>query len=234
MKSITPEELAKNDGKEGRPAYVAHDGKVYDVTNSRLWKDGQHMRSHPAGANLSLELQAAPHGTVVLERMELVGELAQPQPTDTIAEFPQPGALAAAILKRHPHPISVHFPIALCLAAAIFTVIGVLFDLPALEATAFYNLIFAFLAAPGAVATGLLSWTYNYGAIWTPIYKKKALLSVLLGIVLLGALGTRLAAFGGGASADILLWTYRALTIVSAPIVMGLGFLGGRITFPSE
>ena len=34
MKEFTLEELAEFDGREGRPAYVAYDGMVYDVTES--------------------------------------------------------------------------------------------------------------------------------------------------------------------------------------------------------
>ena len=34
--------LAQYDGKNGNPAYVAYKGKVYDVSASFLWKDGNH------------------------------------------------------------------------------------------------------------------------------------------------------------------------------------------------
>jgi predicted heme/steroid binding protein len=43
LKEFTREELAKYNGKEGQPVYVAYDGKVYDVSESKLWKTGAHM-----------------------------------------------------------------------------------------------------------------------------------------------------------------------------------------------
>ena len=49
MKKFTLEELAKFDGKEGRPAYVAYKGKVYDVSESWMWEDGDHQGLQEAG-----------------------------------------------------------------------------------------------------------------------------------------------------------------------------------------
>jgi len=42
LKRFTIEELAKFDGRDSRPCYVAVEGKVYDLTGSTLWQDGQH------------------------------------------------------------------------------------------------------------------------------------------------------------------------------------------------
>ncbi|MBI2856776.1 MAG: cytochrome B5, partial [Chloroflexi bacterium] len=43
MKTFTASELAAFDGAGGTPVYVAYQGKVYDVTNSSLWTNGQHL-----------------------------------------------------------------------------------------------------------------------------------------------------------------------------------------------
>lgn len=40
---FTVEELASYDGKDGKPAYVAVDGTVYDVTNNRAWAAATHF-----------------------------------------------------------------------------------------------------------------------------------------------------------------------------------------------
>jgi predicted heme/steroid binding protein len=72
---FTPEELQHFDGKEGRPPYFAYRGKVYDVSSSKLWKDGSHMRKHPAGNDLTDLLSTAPHGEEKILQMPLVGEL---------------------------------------------------------------------------------------------------------------------------------------------------------------
>ncbi len=74
-RKFTHEELAKYDGKEGRPAYVAYKGNVYDVTEAYLWIDGNHMGEHDSGKDLTEEMAASPHGDRVLESMKLVGIL---------------------------------------------------------------------------------------------------------------------------------------------------------------
>jgi membrane-associated progesterone receptor component len=40
---FTIEELGSNNGKNGRPAYVAVNGIVYDVTNNRAWAAATHF-----------------------------------------------------------------------------------------------------------------------------------------------------------------------------------------------
>lgn len=72
---LRPEELAACDGKEGHPAYVAFAGKIYDVTSSRLWKQGVHMGRHQAGADLTEALKLAPHGQEKVAAMREVGTL---------------------------------------------------------------------------------------------------------------------------------------------------------------
>ncbi len=74
-RTITPEELAKNDGRNGNRAYIAFKGKVYDVTDSALWSGGDHMGAHEAGKDLTGEIDAAPHGPENLSRVPLVGLL---------------------------------------------------------------------------------------------------------------------------------------------------------------
>ncbi len=74
MKEFTTEELRQFDGKNGKPAYVAFKGKVYDVTQSSLWDSGSHFE-HAAGMDLTEIFKDAPHGEEVLERVPIVGEL---------------------------------------------------------------------------------------------------------------------------------------------------------------
>jgi predicted heme/steroid binding protein len=74
-KQFTLEELKKYDGKEGRPAYIAYKGKVYDVSDDFLWVEGDHQGEHVAGKDLTEELSRAPHAEDVLERVPLIGVL---------------------------------------------------------------------------------------------------------------------------------------------------------------
>jgi predicted heme/steroid binding protein len=72
---FTIEELKQYDGKDGRPAYIAYKGKVYDVTDSPLWASGDHQGLHEAGKDLTDEITEAPHGEETLTIMKIVGIL---------------------------------------------------------------------------------------------------------------------------------------------------------------
>jgi len=72
---LTLEELAEFDGKEGRRAYVAVDGVIYDFTDSDAWGEGQH-NGFEAGKDLTEQIKGeSPHGVAVLERMPVVGKI---------------------------------------------------------------------------------------------------------------------------------------------------------------
>jgi predicted heme/steroid binding protein len=70
--NFSAEELTKYNGKDGQPAYFAFKGKVYDVTKSDYWKEGNHYGLQ-AGADLTEKLSAAPHGEEVLAPFPVVG-----------------------------------------------------------------------------------------------------------------------------------------------------------------
>ncbi|ERL64425.1 cytochrome b5 domain-containing protein [Schleiferilactobacillus shenzhenensis] len=72
-KTFTKEELAQYDGIDGRKAYVAIDGTVYDVTNVKQWTDGYH-HGHDAGEDLSAVIDHSPHKHTVLEHLPVVGK----------------------------------------------------------------------------------------------------------------------------------------------------------------
>jgi predicted heme/steroid binding protein len=68
-----PETLSHFDGKERRPAYIAYKDRVIDMTNLKLWKNGQHMK-HSAGRDMTDSLPKAPHGKEKLEGLPMVGK----------------------------------------------------------------------------------------------------------------------------------------------------------------
>jgi predicted heme/steroid binding protein len=74
-KVFTADELAAFDGKDGRPAYVACAGKVYDVTGSAMWDNGEHEDEHSAGVDLTDDMDFAPHNDGVLVGFPVVGNL---------------------------------------------------------------------------------------------------------------------------------------------------------------
>ncbi|HYA27055.1 MAG TPA: CopD family protein, partial [Thermodesulfovibrionales bacterium] len=58
---LTLQELHSFDGREGRPAFIAYNGTIYDVSASKLWRGGSHARKHLAGHDLTEALKTAPH-----------------------------------------------------------------------------------------------------------------------------------------------------------------------------
>ena len=75
MKEFDLNGLAEFDGSNGKPVYIAYQGKVYDVTRSKLWKGGIHQKRHHAGENLTDDIEDAPHEPDVLGRFPQVGIL---------------------------------------------------------------------------------------------------------------------------------------------------------------
>lgn len=67
------ETLRQFDGSDGKPIYTAYQGKVYDVTESPLFADGEHFE-HFAGVDLTDAMEDAPHGEEVLGKFPVVGD----------------------------------------------------------------------------------------------------------------------------------------------------------------
>lgn len=159
-------ELTEHDGKEGKPAYVAYAGKIYDVTDSKMWKKGLHMNRHQAGQDLTDTIGAAPHGSEVLTRFKEVGKLKIEQEQEV--RPPLPNWLNTIFdkypfLKRHPHPMVVHFPMAFFMAASIFLLWYYMINpaRPMLDSILYMHIL-GTLSLPVALITGWLSWKVNY------------------------------------------------------------------------
>jgi predicted heme/steroid binding protein len=75
LSKFTIKELEEYTGKNGKPAYVAYQGKVYDISQSGLWGSGEHMGMHHAGKDITEEMEIAPHGEEVFEKVKLLGTL---------------------------------------------------------------------------------------------------------------------------------------------------------------
>jgi predicted heme/steroid binding protein len=71
---ITRAQLALRNGQDKPEVWVAFQGRVYDVSGSRLWKNGKHYE-HWAGQDLTDELVDAPHTEKVFEKFKVIGRL---------------------------------------------------------------------------------------------------------------------------------------------------------------
>ncbi|MFW5901742.1 MAG: DUF2231 domain-containing protein [Thermodesulfobacteriota bacterium] len=236
MEEFTPEQLAEFNGEGDAAVYVAHRGKVYDVSESKLWKGGSHMKRHKAGADLSTDIQAAPHEADVLERYPQVGILKEEK---TGEEIEVPEVLERLLervpmLRRHPHPMTVHFPIAFMCAAAVFLILYWFTGIQSFDTTVFHCLGAGLLFVLVAIATGWYTWWLNYMARPVRPVQIKKRLSVFLAVVAAVAFLLR-------ATWPDLLLEINALSIVYAilvlslfPMVTVIGWFGAALTFPVE
>ena len=237
VKTFSPEDLSAYDGRDGRPCYVVYDGKVYDVSGSKLWKGGLHMRRHQAGTDLTADIQAAPHGPEVLERYPQVGILKKAEASET--ETPRPGLIGLLLEKnpffrRHPHPMTVHFPIVFMLAAPSFLVLYLLTGLRAYETTAFHCLGGGMLFSVVGIATGLITWRYNYMGKWMKPIAVKLPLSLVMLTVSIIAFVWRCIDPSVMVDLHVIRLLYPILVLALAPMVSVIGWYGATMTFPIE
>lgn len=233
MKEFTPEALSEFAGTDGRPAYVAHGGRVFDVSSSSRWKGGLHMRRHKAGQDLTADLQAAPHGAEMLERVPQVGVL---RPGHSEEEPTERGPLGILLqrfprLRRHPHPMTVHFPITFACAATAFGLLRLLTGVESLGSTAFHCVLGLVVSVPVAGVTGLLTWRVNYaGRKMRPVTIKRRLTAVILLGSVAAALwfGVEPGVFDAGSRL-----LFLALLLGLAGLVSIVGWFGATLTFPA-
>ena len=226
--------LSKKDGKEGRPAYIAHNGRVVDVSKSRLWASGVHMGRHHAGNDLTSDIEAAPHGIEVLDRYPQVGSFSR----EMARQENLPRMIAALLAKypffrRHPHPMSVHFPIVLTFAASFFSVLYLLTGKVSFDQSAFYCLTGALLFTPVAILTGLLTWRVNYLARpMKPVTIKKYLSLASFGVMILLFLWRMLESGSPSTLSAPFAVLYFLLVIALSPAILIVSYYGGTLTFP--
>ena len=234
MKEFTPDELAEYNGTSGKPIYIAHDGKVYDVSESRLWRNGVHMKRHHAGSELTTDMQAAPHDKDVLERFPQVGTLKKvadereiPRPIDwLITQYPW--------FIRHPHPMTVHFPIVFMLSTTVFNLLYLITGVKAFETTAFHCLGGGILFTVVAIVTGVFTWWLNYMAKMLKPVKIKIPLSFIMLVVAMVIFIWRLMVPDIMDSLQGTGIIYLVLVISLFPIVTVIGWNGAGMTFPID
>ena len=73
-KKFSRGQLALRNGQDKEEIWCSYKGIIYDLSNSRLWKNGLHYE-HWAGQDLTDELAEAPHDMKVFEKFSVVGVL---------------------------------------------------------------------------------------------------------------------------------------------------------------
>jgi predicted heme/steroid binding protein len=74
LPEYSKQQLALRNGQDKPQIWVAYLGHIYDVTESRLWRNGKHYE-HWAGQDLTEELKDAPHSEKVFEKFTIIGIL---------------------------------------------------------------------------------------------------------------------------------------------------------------
>lgn len=220
---FTIEELKRFDDNEGRPAYVAVRGKVYDVSGSRLWSGGRHMGIHGAGEDLTKGIENAPHGEDVLQRVTLVGEIAAAESRER--------SLTRRLADLYPHPIIAHFPIVLSNLVPLFSVLYLLTGETSFELASYYVLVLGFLAAPICGLAGAFSWRVNYHGKRSRAFNRKIVFTALLAVLTTACFAWRTLDPGVLISRMTTSYIYLILQVSLALIAAVLGHTGGKIVF---
>jgi predicted heme/steroid binding protein len=74
LTQYSKQQLALRNGQDKPEIWVAFRGLIYDVTESRLWRNGKHYE-HWAGQDLTEELKDSPHTETVFEKFSVIGVL---------------------------------------------------------------------------------------------------------------------------------------------------------------
>jgi uncharacterized membrane protein len=197
--------------------------------------DGLHMQRHHAGANLTTDIQAAPHGTQVLERYPQVGILKE----EEVPEIQIPKAVAWLLeanpfFRRHPHPMTVHFPIVFMLSNPVFNFLYLTTGIKSFETTALHCLGGGILFIVVAMVTGFFTWWYNYmGKMLKPVAIKIPL-SITMLLLAIAVFVWRISdphVLNNIQGINIL---YLVFVISFIPLVSIIGWYGATMTFPIE
>ncbi len=223
------EELKQYDGKDGRPAYVVYKGDIYDVSGSKLWKNGSHVNRHFAGEDLSHQMSVAPHSDEVMSRFKKVGKL---EIEEKSAENDRMDKLRDFYRKFHPHPVFIHFPMALIFFSCLMEAFFLIFNISSFENAAYYSLFVGALFAYPATFSGVFSWWINYQRLLTRTFKIKLYMSIVLLIATSAALIIRIAVPEIAYESGVGFIIYNSLLFSSMPVVFIVGYFGGKITWP--
>ena len=74
LPTYTRSQLGLRNGQDRDEIWIAYQGVIYDVTESRMWRNGKHYE-HWAGQDLTDELPDAPHNERVFEKFKAIGRL---------------------------------------------------------------------------------------------------------------------------------------------------------------
>lgn len=262
---MTKEELKKFNGQDGQPAYIGYKGKVYDMTKSDFWEKGKHMGIIFAGEDLTDKIGRAPHGEDNIFRFPVIDDLIDDnaeadsanKTKETIAhnaetimsEIDQKKiARINWYKKNHPHPITVHFPIAFSFLAFLLQVFSML--VPAkvslFSSSSLFISILSTLFLIPTIISGLTSFYINYNGFANKLMKRKILGTAVLMVTSIISVIVGAAEFTNGFEKNLqevcgnlteynaMKSFYTLLTLFNAALAAFIGKQGGKITWPEN
>jgi predicted heme/steroid binding protein/uncharacterized membrane protein len=236
MKIYSTGELAEGDGKSGNRTLVAVGGKVYDLSGSKKWITGLHMRRHSAGADLSTAIKASPHGPEIMQRFPIVGvyQEARKESVPGIKGKVDAWLEKYPFFRRHPHPAVVHVPIGIVLAVPLFEVLALVTGSVRTEWAAYCCLVLVLVSIPMAIASGYLTWWFNYDLADQIIINWKRRLAWIALVLAAAAAYLRTYLADPLDLGDPFVVVYVIALVWLAGLISTIGFLGGKLTFPCE
>ena len=136
--------------------------------------------------------------------------------------------------KYHPHPMFVHFPIALHFFAAGLDILFFIFPKSSFASAVFYSFLAAIVTGFFAMIPGIFSWWVNYKMSWTRIFIVKLVLSVLN--VLLGIVAINIYLQNPQVVFDLSLESiiYHSIVLITMVFVAIVGHYGAKLTWSKK
>ena len=159
----------------------------------------------------------------------LVGELPAGETAEEISGLQK---LLDFYFGLHPHPVSVHFPIAYLMGLIVLLLLFLVTGSEIFDTVAYYLLWMGVVMTPVAMLAGAISWWFNFGHKFTSRFRIKLGVSISLfvvGVVALILRTTRPAAF---IDREPVGWAYFGLVLLMVAMVAVLGWIGARISLP--
>jgi uncharacterized membrane protein len=138
------------------------------------------------------------------------------------------------MLRRHPHPMTVHFPIVFMFSTTVFNLLYLITGLKQFETTAFHCLVGGILFSVVAISTGVYTWWLNYMAkmlkpvkIKIPLSLTMVVIAVIIFIWRVNVPDVMDSLQGPGI-------IYLLLVLSLSVLVTAIGWNGAHMTFPVE
>jgi uncharacterized membrane protein len=137
-------------------------------------------------------------------------------------------------LERHPHPMTVHFPLVFAMIAPLFLILQLVIGYEPFGETVLHCLGAGILFTPVAILTGLYTWWLNYMSQRIRQVTYKLALTPLLFLIFAASFLWRLSSPDLLAEPSAASVVFVLLVLALAPTAGLIGWFGATMTFPLE